>query len=65
MIDYLHAERSSIKRDPITQEYRLGISGKGGRTYAIEKVGGGDEPTMMKFIHDGIDEAFKRFGERI
>jgi len=30
-----------------------------------EKVGGGDEPTMMKFIHDGIDEAFKRFGERI
>jgi thiol-disulfide isomerase/thioredoxin len=31
----------------------------------LEKVGGGDEPTMMKFIHDGIDEAFKRFGERI
>jgi thiol-disulfide isomerase/thioredoxin len=30
-----------------------------------ERVGGGDEPTMMKFIHDGIDEAFKRFGERI
>jgi thiol-disulfide isomerase/thioredoxin len=31
----------------------------------LDKVGGGDEPTMMKFIHDGIDEAFKRFGERI
>ena len=31
----------------------------------LEKVGGGDEATMMKFIHDGIDEAFKRFGERI
>lgn len=31
----------------------------------LERVGGGDTPTMMKFIHDGIDEAFKRFGERI
>jgi hypothetical protein len=38
MIDYLHAERSSIKRNPITKEYTLGISGKGGRTYAIEKI---------------------------
>lgn len=31
----------------------------------LEKTGGGDEPTMKKFIHDVIDEAFKRFGERI
>jgi thiol-disulfide isomerase/thioredoxin len=31
----------------------------------LEKVGGGDEQTMMKFIHDGIDIAFKQFGERI
>jgi len=38
MIDYLHAERSSIKRNPITREYVLGVSGKGGRTYAIEKI---------------------------
>lgn len=31
----------------------------------LEKAGGGDEPTMKKFIHDVIDEVFKRFGERI
>jgi thiol-disulfide isomerase/thioredoxin len=31
----------------------------------IEKIGGGDTPTMMKFIHEGIDEVFKRFGDKI
>lgn len=31
----------------------------------VEKVGGGDTPTMKNFIHEGIDEAFKRFGEKI
>lgn len=31
----------------------------------LEKAGGGDEPTMKKFVHDAIDEMFKRFGERI
>ena len=30
-----------------------------------EKIGGGDTPAMTQFIHEGIDEAFKRFGERI
>ena len=28
----------------------------------LEKVGGGDTITMKKFIHEVIDEAFKRFG---
>lgn len=31
----------------------------------LEKVGGGDETTMRKFIHDGIDEVFKKFGDKI
>jgi len=31
----------------------------------MEKVGGGDEPTMKQFIQDVIDEVFKRFQERI
>lgn len=31
----------------------------------LDKVGGGDEEMMKKFIHDIIDEAFKKFGERI
>lgn len=31
----------------------------------LEKSGGGDEQTMNKFVHDVIDEVFKRFGERI
>lgn len=30
-----------------------------------DRSGGGDEETMRKFIHDCVDEAFKRFGERI
>jgi thiol-disulfide isomerase/thioredoxin len=30
-----------------------------------DKPGGGDEETMKKYIHDNIDEVFKRFGERI
>lgn len=27
--------------------------------------GGGDEPTMNKFVLDAIDEVFKRFGDRL
>lgn len=27
--------------------------------------GGGDLNTMMKVVHDGIDEVFKQFGERL
>lgn len=30
-----------------------------------EKVGGGDEETMKKYIGDAIGEVFKRFGEKI
>ena len=31
----------------------------------MDRPGGGDESTMKQFIHDVIDKAFKRFGERI
>lgn len=31
----------------------------------IEKVGGGDEPTMKAFLQDVVDAAFTRFQERI
>jgi thiol-disulfide isomerase/thioredoxin len=31
----------------------------------VEKVGGGDLPTMQKFMHDIVDEVFKRFQEKI
>lgn len=31
----------------------------------LERVGGGDQQTMDKFIHDGIDEVYKRFGDKI
>jgi thiol-disulfide isomerase/thioredoxin len=30
-----------------------------------EKVGGGDEPTMKKFIIDVVDEAYLKFKEKI
>lgn len=31
----------------------------------MDKVGGGDEEHMKKFVHDTIDEVFKRFGDKI
>ena len=31
----------------------------------FEKVGGGDEEAVKKFIHDIVDETFKRFGVKI
>jgi thiol-disulfide isomerase/thioredoxin len=31
----------------------------------LEKVGGGDEEAMRQFIHEGIDQVFKQFGEKI
>jgi len=33
--------------------------------YVIDKVGGGDEPTMKKFIYQAIDEVFKRYGGKV
>lgn len=30
-----------------------------------EKVGGGDEETMKLYVHGLVDDAFKRFGEKI
>ena len=29
------------------------------------REGGGDEKTIAKFVHDGIDEVFKQFGDRL
>lgn len=31
----------------------------------VERSGGGDTPTLHKFVHDGIDEIFKRFSVKI
>ena len=31
----------------------------------LEKIGGGDEPVLHKFVHDNIDEAFKKYGDRL
>ena len=31
----------------------------------LERVGGGNDVVLKQFIHDVIDEAFKRFGEKI
>ncbi len=33
--------------------------------FIIEKIGGGDEPAMKEFVHNIVDEVFKRFGEKI
>lgn len=38
MIDFLHAERSRLIRSDVHKNYVLAKSGKGGRTYAIEKI---------------------------
>ena len=29
-----------------------------------EKIGGGDAPTMRKFVYDAIEEVFKRYGDK-
>ena len=31
----------------------------------LDRTGGGDEETLKKFIHDSIDEAFKKYGDRL
>lgn len=31
----------------------------------LERSGGGDDEALKKFVHDAIDEVFKRFGEKI
>jgi len=32
--------------------------------YVIDKVGGGDEATMKKFVYEVIEEVFKRYGSK-
>ena len=38
MIDFLHTERSRLKKCTTSKQFTLSKSGKGGRTYAVSKV---------------------------